>query len=75
VVAGEDFQVVVSGAAEGVHSSDRNVTRIWLQLHSFLEFCVLFGSGICNSLTTKDTKVHKGKTQERDRPGRRGAIA
>jgi hypothetical protein len=36
----------------GSLSSDRNATRIWLQLHSFLEFCVLCGSGICNSPTT-----------------------
>ena len=75
MVAGEDFQVAVSGAAEGVHSSDRNATKN-LVAASFLFgiLCPLW-FGICNSSTTKDTKVHKGKTQERDRPGRRGAIA
>jgi hypothetical protein len=61
VVAEEDFQAVVSGAVVGVRSSN---LRSWLQLLPFVYHSFHRGSSICTSLTTKGTKVHKGKTPE-----------
>jgi hypothetical protein len=52
---------VASGAAAEVHSS-LSATGSCLQLHSFVYLCDRCGSSIRTSLTTKGTKVHKGKT-------------
>jgi hypothetical protein len=61
VVAEEDSQAVASGAAAEVHSS-LSAPGSWLQLHSFVYLCDRCGSSVRTSLTTKGTKVHKGKT-------------
>ena len=56
MVAEEDSQAVASGAAAGAHSKcHKNLVAALFLVYSFV-------FSIFTSLTTKDTKVHKGKT-------------